>query len=139
MSLCEARQEWDGCIRLCANYIGLFRGNDRSSELIAIKEEMEAKKNLAMLTRKIETQGSDYGTAKAILLDHLKSSPSAAERDMIRAQIERMDEAIKEQEVWETTVRFCRDEENPVTGGSVSYSTISTDIPWVDLSVKPRQ
>ncbi|MFC1489284.1 DUF4388 domain-containing protein, partial [Thermodesulfobacteriota bacterium] len=92
---CDARGKWEKCIELCSFFISSFPNHRRWDEVVVVKNEMQAKIDLAVLAEMAKEKGADYEAAKQIYLTYLKEHPKSPEKNKIMEEVERLDSQIK--------------------------------------------
>jgi outer membrane protein assembly factor BamD (BamD/ComL family) len=110
--VCEQQGTWNSCILLLENYNMFFQGNSRANEIKALKAEMIGKRDLAILSQRVKNEAADDEAARKIYLDYLESNPSTPQREIIMAELDKIDQKLSQQNEWKTLVAFYHDRDN---------------------------
>ncbi|MBW1898746.1 MAG: DUF4388 domain-containing protein, partial [Deltaproteobacteria bacterium] len=92
---CDAREKWEKCIELCSFFVSSFPNHRRWDEAVVVKNELQAKIDLAVLAEKATQKGADYEAAKQIYLTYLKGHPKSPEKNRIMDELERLNSKIE--------------------------------------------
>jgi len=92
---CDARKQWGKCVELCSFFISSFPDHRRWDETVVVKNEMQAKMDLASLAEKAKQKGTDYNAAKQLYLAYLKAHPDSPEKNKVMDELERLDSKIE--------------------------------------------
>jgi tetratricopeptide (TPR) repeat protein len=117
---CDARGKWEKCIELSSFFISSFPNHRRWDEIVVVKNEMQAKIDLALLAEKVKQKGADYEAAKQLYLTYLKEHPKSPEKHKIMDELEKLDSQIKAKRVSKkvSVSKQLKTEKQSVTKGS---------------------
>jgi Domain of unknown function (DUF4388)/Protein of unknown function (DUF1566) len=106
---CEKKEDWENCIKLSNFFIANFKDDSRLEEVVAMKIKMKSQNTLADLTRAAQEKGTDFLAARKLYTAHLKKNPESIHKDLIAAEVKRIDQKIAEQTEWHQIVSYSSD------------------------------
>ena len=98
MSACDARQQWEKCIEMCSYFISMFKDHRKWDEMVVVRNEMQAKTDLANLLKmaKQESADEDYEAARRIYMSYLEKNPDSPVKDEIADELAVIDKKLVE-------------------------------------------
>ncbi|MFH2218818.1 MAG: DUF4388 domain-containing protein [Pseudomonadota bacterium] len=108
--VCDSQQKWEKCIRMCEYFVSTFKDHQRWDEMGVVKNEMQAKSDLADLKEraKQEVADHDYEAAKQVYLTYLEKNPDSHAEGKISEELAKLDEALARKDEWEKVAEICR-------------------------------
>jgi len=92
---CDAQKQWEKCVELCSFFVSSFPNHRRWDEAVVVKNEIQAKMDLAVLAEKAKQKGTDYNAAKQLYLTYLSEHPKSPGKNMIMDELKRLDSKIR--------------------------------------------
>jgi len=110
IATCNLQKKWDNCIELCGYFISAFKGHRLWDEVVVLKNEMQAKSDLAALLEAAALAGSDYEAAKKVFRTYLEENPETPENDKILFELRKIESKIAGKKEWENVVAFSKNQ-----------------------------
>ena len=111
---CNQDTAWDPCIALCSEFIGAFKDHARLEEVVALKIDLQRKRDMAALKKTANQQGDDLQAALKVYLSFLEAHPDSALRQPIQAEIKRIEKKIAQQAQWTQLVAYADNDHNDI-------------------------
>jgi hypothetical protein len=92
---CDAQKQWEKCVELSSFFVSSFPNHRRWDEAVVVKNEIQAKMDLAVLAEKAKQKGTDYNAAKQLYLTYLSEHPKSPEKNKIMDELKRLDSKIR--------------------------------------------